>query len=91
MMFENKKTCFRAVSNSANTYPKTEEEKEFERGYQDYMREYEKTAYQRGRDQAARDKMNFRQNGIANLYLGGILGFVFTRMVDTLPLPAAGI
>ena len=55
MFFENKTPCFRAVSNSADTYPKTEEEKEFERGYQDYMKEYEKTAYQRGRDQAARD------------------------------------
>ena len=55
MNFENKNPCFRAVSNSADTYPKSEEEKEFERGYQDYMKEYEKTAYQRGRDQAARD------------------------------------
>ena len=44
MTFENKKPCFRAVSNSADTYPKTEEEKEFERGYRDYMKEYEKTA-----------------------------------------------
>lgn len=35
--------------------------------------------------------MSFRNNGIANLYLGGILGFVFTRLIDTLPLPAAGI
>lgn len=35
--------------------------------------------------------MSFRNNDIANLYLGGILGFVFTRMVDTLPLAAAGI
>lgn len=55
MNFENETPCFRAVSNSADTYPKTEEEKEFERGYRDYMNEYEKTAYQRGRDQAARD------------------------------------
>ena len=35
--------------------------------------------------------MSFSKNGIANLYLGGILGFVFTRMVDTLPLPAARV
>ena len=55
MTFEKQKPCFRAVSNSTDTYPKTEEEKEFERGYRDYMKEYEKTAYQRGRDQAARD------------------------------------
>lgn len=55
MTFENKTPCFRAVSNSVDTYQKTKEEKEFERGYQDYMREYEKTAYQRGREQAARD------------------------------------
>lgn len=61
MMFENKNPCFRAVSNSADTYPKTEEEKEFERGYQDYMKEYEKTAYQRGRDQAVRDIERNRQ------------------------------
>lgn len=61
MMFENKTPCFCAVSNSANTYPKTEEEKEFERGYQDYMKEYEKTAYQRGRDQAVRDIERNRQ------------------------------
>ena len=57
MNFENKTPCFRAVSNSADTYPKSEEEKEFERGYQ----EYEKTAYQRGRDQAARDIERNRQ------------------------------
>ena len=55
MNFEKQKPCFRAVSNSADTYPRTEEEKEFERGYRDYIKEYEKTAYQRGRDQAARD------------------------------------
>ena len=55
MTFEKQKLCFKAVSNSADTYPKTEEEKEFERGYRDYMKEYEKTAYQRGRDQAVRD------------------------------------
>lgn len=61
MMFENKNPCFLAVSNSADTYPKTEEEKEFERGYQDYMKEYEKTAYQRGRDQAVRDIERNRQ------------------------------
>lgn len=34
--------------------------------------------------------MSFRQNGIANLYLGGILGFVFSQMVETLPLYVAG-
>ena len=61
MTFENKTPCFRAVSNSADTYPKTEEEKEFERGYQDYIKEYEKTAYQRGRDQAVRDIERNRQ------------------------------
>ena len=61
MTFENKTPCFRAVSNSADTYPKSEEEKEFERGYQDYMKEYEKTAYQRGRDQAVRDIERNRQ------------------------------
>lgn len=55
MNFENETPCFRAVSNSAVNYMKTEEQKEFERGYMDYMNEYEKTAYQRGRDQAARD------------------------------------
>ena len=55
MNFENETLCFRAVSNSAVNYTKTKEEKEFERGYRDYMNEYEKTAYQRGRDQAARD------------------------------------
>lgn len=61
MTFENKTPCFRAVSNSADTYPKSEEEKEFERGYQDYIKEYEKTAYQRGRDQAVRDIERNRQ------------------------------
>lgn len=61
MNFEKQKSCFKAVSNSADTYPKTEEEKEFERGYRDYMKEYEKTAYQRGRDQAARDIERNRQ------------------------------
>lgn len=55
MFFENETPCFRTVSNSAVNYMKTEEQKEFERGYRDYMNEYEKTAYQRGRDQAARD------------------------------------
>lgn len=61
MNFENETPCFRAVSNSAVKYMKTEEQKEFERGYQDYMNEYEKTAYQRGRDQAARDIERNRQ------------------------------
>ena len=61
MNFEKQKSCFKAVSNSADTYPKTEEEKEFESGYRDYMKEYEKTAYQRGRDQAARDIERNRQ------------------------------
>lgn len=46
---------FRGISHSAASYQKSDEEKEFERGYRDYMKEYEKTAYQRGRDQAARD------------------------------------
>lgn len=61
MNFENETPCFRTVSNSAVNYMKTEEQKEFERGYQDYMKEYEKTAYQRGRDQAARDIERNRQ------------------------------
>lgn len=55
MTFEDKTPCFRSISNSVVTHQKTEEEKEFKRGYQDYMKEYAKTAYQRGRDQAARD------------------------------------
>lgn len=61
MNFENETPCFRTVSNSVVNYMKTEEQKEFERGYRDYMNEYEKTAYQRGRDQAARDIERNRQ------------------------------
>lgn len=51
---------FHGISNSVASYQKSDEEKEFERGYQDYMKEYEKTAYQRGRDQAARDIARIR-------------------------------